>query len=294
MLTRKWKEVLNQHSPHKIGSVRDRIGLRSEHPVSPVPSGSDSLAAKIGNNQASDFWTNDAQCLIRGRQIPRRTLFNPYQVQGSPSLSTLTAIRATHGTYEDGTTFIKQDNWNSKFDRHLEMERPWIGRSVSIPRQNSIMHGNAKSIGCIVKISAHEDLDRKRVPQDIVASCFVSTGNSDVEMHEIAARTLGKCHISSLSGTSLIPDFSQSFSHRRALRDPCAHACAAANPMPRGYPPLSLSESTKVSVQKEPMLCCLGHVTHILLIIQSYWITAVTPVPSGSECPRVKGWTCTK
>ena len=81
-----------------------------------------------------DHWTNDSQCLIRVHRALRQALFIPHQVQHSPSLSSLIATRITHGTYEDGIFFVKRDNWNPKADRHLDMQRPWTGRSAFIPR----------------------------------------------------------------------------------------------------------------------------------------------------------------
>ena len=85
-----------------------------------------------------DFWIDEGQCKILVHNESRRQLCDPFQCRGggAPQLNTLTSIRFTHGTYEDGTTFVRQDNWTCKTIKNLDMGNSWTFRSVFIPKMH--------------------------------------------------------------------------------------------------------------------------------------------------------------
>lgn len=80
-----------------------------------------------------DHWALDQQCVVRMHNEPRRNLYDPFQSRGAPKTASLTSSRVNHGIFEDGGSYVRQDNWICKSSSDFDLGRPWIGRIVFIP-----------------------------------------------------------------------------------------------------------------------------------------------------------------
>ena len=129
-LSRSWREILKQSPPRPEDSLKalaesQRTQCRSEPkvhdsstPRRPVHFGVDRQAV-----QRCDHWSHDEQCVIRRHIKPRRALYDPFQCEGASKLGSLTSTRVTHGEFEDGTKFTRQDNWTCKSVKSIDMGR---------------------------------------------------------------------------------------------------------------------------------------------------------------------------
>ena len=90
------------------------------------------------SRERTDYWSFDGQCVIRIYNEPRRNFCNPFELKEAPESSTPTSSRVTHGVFEEGTTFLRQDNWICKSAIDIDMGKAWTGRIVFIPKVNNV------------------------------------------------------------------------------------------------------------------------------------------------------------
>ena len=135
-----------------------------------LPSGSDREAV-----QDCHHWSHDEQCVIRRHVKPRRMLYDPFQCKGARKLGSLTSIRVTHGRFEDGTEFTRQDNWICKSVKSLDMGQPWVGRTIFTPKI-SVKHFGSflGSISRCDEFQAHTQCNQ--IAEKMSRSTFVPFG----------------------------------------------------------------------------------------------------------------------
>ena len=84
-----------------------------------------------------DIWRpiNDDGRLRRCHARPRRQLFTPIRVAGSPPGKALTAVRITEGVFNDnGEAFRIADNWTARSTAHQDLGRLWTGSTTFVLR----------------------------------------------------------------------------------------------------------------------------------------------------------------
>jgi len=74
-----------------------------------------------------DTWKQVGVWMVRAHHRPRRELFTPLRVSGSPPAKALATARITQGTFNDGEAFRIVDSWTSRSQAHRALDRPWIG-----------------------------------------------------------------------------------------------------------------------------------------------------------------------
>ena len=81
------------------------------------------------DRDAADEWQPEANALIRLHHEPRRCLFTPFRVPGSPRGTDLHATRVTTGRFLSGETFSIVDNWRNRHESHRELKGVWVGET---------------------------------------------------------------------------------------------------------------------------------------------------------------------
>ena len=82
-----------------------------------------------------DEWSKSELTWLRVHRQPRRTLFTPMRVNGSPPASALTGVRITRGTYfETGKTFELIDQWTSRASAHADLGKRWVGETTFLQK----------------------------------------------------------------------------------------------------------------------------------------------------------------
>ncbi len=91
-----------------------------------------------------DKWgPESANVLQRIHVRPRSELFTPLRVRGSPCAKALLSVRVTRGQYLDTCeSFACVDSWTCRGSAHRDLERPWIGATTFIRKQD------VKVLGC--------------------------------------------------------------------------------------------------------------------------------------------------
>ena len=82
-----------------------------------------------------DDWKHLDHSLVRRHGRPRRSLFTPLRVEGSPPVKALTPVRITEGKYcDNGEAFRRTDSWTTRSTSHLSMPRRWTGTTTFLLR----------------------------------------------------------------------------------------------------------------------------------------------------------------
>ena len=91
---------------------------------------------EMQNSESAGQWEFGENGAVTMHHLkPRRHLFTPLRVQGSPPAKMLTAMRETRGTYcDNGEKFLRRDHWTSRATAHEALSRPWIGTSTFLLR----------------------------------------------------------------------------------------------------------------------------------------------------------------
>ena len=75
-----------------------------------------------------DEWEHTEGGVVRNHARPRRALFTPLRVKGSPPAKVLTSMRVTEGCYvESGERFKVVDQWTARATAHAAMKGFWVG-----------------------------------------------------------------------------------------------------------------------------------------------------------------------
>ena len=187
-----------------------------------------------GIRTLSDYWINSKYCAVMKHQRPRRNLFYPFQSQGAPRLGLLTSTRITYGVYiDDGTPFIKQDNWKCKTTQSIDLGRPWIGKTIFILKCDEIPDETNRPHNFICSVTRHESTPTSRT----------SVSRDQFNDESIAhSRNDGIDKDNSRTIDVVIYQNDDLRDSLRALRDFCVRACAAASPRPGRYPLPSVSQ----------------------------------------------------
>ena len=78
-----------------------------------------------------DDWDYQQFNVVRRHGRPRRSLFTPLRVRGSPPAKALTPVRITEGRFCDtGEKFRRTDAWTTRSTSHLVMPRRWKGTTT--------------------------------------------------------------------------------------------------------------------------------------------------------------------
>ncbi len=85
------------------------------------------VARNLKGEPQIDEWKHENDQLVRRHWRPRRELFTPLRVRGSPPGKALTATRVTEGTFSNGSSFRITDAWTSRSIAHRVLEFPWVG-----------------------------------------------------------------------------------------------------------------------------------------------------------------------
>ena len=87
----------------------------------------------------ADEWKGGNEEFIRHHRRPRRCLFSPLRVKGSPPAKSLTPVRITEGQYlDDGEYFARTETWTARSTAHLVMSRPWTGTTKFLARTEQV------------------------------------------------------------------------------------------------------------------------------------------------------------
>ena len=82
-----------------------------------------------------DDWDYQQFNVVRRHGRPRRSLFTPLRVRGSPPAKALTPVRITEGRFCDtGEKFRRTDAWTTRSTSHLVMPRRWKGTTTFLFR----------------------------------------------------------------------------------------------------------------------------------------------------------------
>ena len=93
------------------------------------------LMVMLGDPQGGpgDSWHEGESQVTRHHERPRRELFTPMRVGGSPPNIALTSTRITRGEYlDDGARFTWTDSWRARATAHRDMGRLWTGTTTFI------------------------------------------------------------------------------------------------------------------------------------------------------------------
>ena len=94
-----------------------------------------SLGTSGHGARSSDSWAYEQSGPVRHHAKPRRCLFTPMRVEGSPPAKALTAMRVTKGVYlSSGEDFQIVDNWTARGTAHAELREPWVGSTRFLSR----------------------------------------------------------------------------------------------------------------------------------------------------------------
>ena len=94
-----------------------------------APSLSHVSGIDVGND-GMDEWEFVDHNVDRIHNRPRRTLFTPLRVEGTPTVKTFTSARVTEGVYcRTGERFKAVDNWTCRSGAYSPMKEAWIGRT---------------------------------------------------------------------------------------------------------------------------------------------------------------------
>ena len=84
-----------------------------------------------------DAWELGKAQITRHHERPRRELFTPRRVGGSPPSRALTSTRVTKGRFlDDGTEFAWTDSWRARSTAHQDLGRLWMGTTMFILDSN--------------------------------------------------------------------------------------------------------------------------------------------------------------
>ncbi len=87
------------------------------------------IAPSLDSNDM-DEWEFVDHNADRIHNRPRRTLFTPLRVEGTPTVKTFTSARITEGVYcKTGEKFKVVDNWTCRSGAHAPMKEAWVGRT---------------------------------------------------------------------------------------------------------------------------------------------------------------------
>ena len=92
--------------------------------------------------QTSDSWHEptggEGDEVVRVHDRPRRSLFTPMRVEGSPPAKALASTRRTEGRFlDDGERFTIVDEWRGRPDPHRDLARAWVGKTVFMMRTHA-------------------------------------------------------------------------------------------------------------------------------------------------------------
>ena len=86
-----------------------------------------------------DSWLEGESQVTRYHERPRRELFTPMRVGGSPPGKALTSTRVTRGEYlDDGSKFVWTDSWRARATAHRDMGRLWTGATTFVLNSNYV------------------------------------------------------------------------------------------------------------------------------------------------------------
>ena len=238
-----------------------------------------------------DYWKFDEQCMVRIHRSPRRNLCTPFQCRGAPESSGLTSTRVTHGRYDDGITFLKQDNWTCKTSSTFDMGRPWMGRTVFVPKVSCVysvdstadpdptpLHGDSDTRSQML-VRKQQELWRKcLVGKDygsIIRAQVLTRGIKEIMKNNPRASKGSPCSVTRVRKSQLMRDLGHhdpshspeiTFSiiddkvedhvqSLRALRGRGACARAGTRPMPGRYPLPSASKPLTYDSRRTSIRC---------------------------------------
>jgi hypothetical protein len=91
---------------------------------------------KVDERREGDEWREHGLWLVREHQKPRRDLFTPMRVEGSPPARMLIPVRVTTGRFTDGMPFRRVDTWTARSTAHARLSREWIGSTAFLLRDS--------------------------------------------------------------------------------------------------------------------------------------------------------------
>ena len=98
------------------------------------PEGNDSSKDLGHSDDWSEHQGDFGNEIVRVHRRPRRCLFTPLRVRGSPPAKHLTPVRITTGKFADGQEFQRIDTWTARPTAHFMMPSPWTGETRFIFR----------------------------------------------------------------------------------------------------------------------------------------------------------------
>ena len=116
----------------------------------------DALKKRQWKEVENDEWSTstgslplEQGCICRVHQKPRRTLFTPMKVPGSPPASELAPTRITTGIFTDnGEEFCYIDCWTRRDGQaHKDLERRWRGSTTFFRKTTSA----SKCVGVLAR-----------------------------------------------------------------------------------------------------------------------------------------------
>ena len=99
--------------------------------------------------QDADYWDgNDAGGEVaRVHRKPRRELFTPRRVAGSPPTKALATLRVTTGRFVvSGRAFRIADSWTARAGAHRDFGEAWTGRTVFVKRSEEVKSRSAHPV----------------------------------------------------------------------------------------------------------------------------------------------------
>ena len=108
---------------------------------------------------------------------PRRDLFTPRRVEGSPPCKALTPMRVTEGRFAaTGQVFKVVDTWTARDTAHRDLGAAWTGRTTFFRRsESSTAPLHQLSYGLIPDTSPSTSVRPLSNPRDLQSLCFLKT-----------------------------------------------------------------------------------------------------------------------
>ena len=122
----------------------------------------------------NNLWVTHGQnhCWALLHKSKRRSLETPCGISNGPAIGSLSALRFTCGTYDNGKIFTHFDSWKSNISAHAELQRPWTGTTIFFDRACANPDEIMESISALHNDGQHAS---KRVPFSI----------ADPDVHEV-------------------------------------------------------------------------------------------------------------
>ena len=94
------------------------------------------LSSLTTDDGGGDHWEAMEDITTRVHRRPRRELFTPLRVKGSPPARTLTALRVTRGKFvSNGEDFEVVDHWTARATAHMNLGRLWTGSTTFVNKK---------------------------------------------------------------------------------------------------------------------------------------------------------------